>query len=82
METYISPNNIKQVLANLRQITFEITDACNLKCKYCGYGEFYEDYDKRENINLPIEKAFAILDYLFDLWQSNINLSANKHMTF
>lgn len=26
---------------NLRQLTFEVTDDCNLCCKYCGYGDMY-----------------------------------------
>lgn len=42
-------NNVKYLLANLKQLTFEVTDSCNLRCKYCGYGELYDDYDKREN---------------------------------
>jgi len=80
MERFITKDNISYELANLKQITFEVTDACNLKCKYCGYGEFYSDYDKRENTNLPIEKAYAILDYLIELWQSNLNQSTEKHV--
>jgi len=75
---YISEEEIKNQLANINQITFEVTDACNLKCKYCGYGDFYFDYDKRENINIPISKSFAILDYLLKLWQSYLNFSVNK----
>jgi uncharacterized protein len=47
--THITSEHIISALANLPQITFEITDACNLKCKYCGYGEFYDDYDNRED---------------------------------
>ena len=77
---YITSDSIKYQLSNLRQITFEITDACNLKCKYCGYGEFYYDYDKRDNKNLEVHKAFAILDYLAELWQSENNSSTNKHV--
>ena len=40
---------IKFQLANTEQIVLEVTDACNLRCKYCGYGELYIGYDKREN---------------------------------
>ena len=43
---YLTPDQIYYSLANLRQVTFEVTDACNLKCKYCGYGEFYDDYER------------------------------------
>jgi len=38
----ISSQLIKSVLANSSLLTFEVTDRCNLKCKYCGYGEFYK----------------------------------------
>jgi uncharacterized protein len=35
----ISKDDIFYQLSNLLQLTFEVTDACNLRCKYCGYGE-------------------------------------------
>ncbi len=43
----ISHKDIEYNLINLKQITFEITDDCNLVCKYCGYGDLYYGYDKR-----------------------------------
>ncbi len=54
MEKYISADDIRYQLANLKQLTFEVTDACNLRCKYCAYGEFYNDYDRRENKTLSL----------------------------
>lgn len=45
MTEYISPNQILNNLANLPQLVFEVTDSCNLKCKYCAYGEFYGSSD-------------------------------------
>ncbi|MDR2511207.1 MAG: radical SAM peptide maturase [Bacteroidales bacterium] len=80
MNNYLAPEHIQHTLSNLRQLTFEVTDACNLKCKYCGYGEFYEDYDERENSNLPIEKAKLLIDYLAHFWQSEYNTAANRHV--
>lgn len=76
----ITGKNILNELANLRQLTFEVTDNCNLNCKYCGYGEFYNDYDKRDNKNLTFEKAASIIDYLSILWQSELNKSANRNV--
>jgi hypothetical protein len=32
-QQFITKNDILFQLANIRQITFEVTDACNLKCK-------------------------------------------------
>lgn len=42
----LSGHNVLNSLINLKQLTFEVTDACNLKCKYCGYGDFYETHEK------------------------------------
>ncbi|GHT49143.1 hypothetical protein AGMMS49982_01940 [Bacteroidia bacterium] len=56
MSNYLTEENIIYQLANLRQITFEVTDACNLKCTYCGYGEFYNDHDKREETVFAFQK--------------------------
>ena len=80
MKRFLNKSNISYLLSNLRQIVFEVTDACNLKCKYCAYGEFYSDYDKRENKNLPIEDAIALLEYLTQFWQSEQNVSFNKNV--
>ena len=76
----LSANDIRYQLSNLRHLTFEVTDACNLKCKYCGYGEFYSDYDKRENKMLSMEKAIRLLEYLAELWNSNMNISKDRHV--
>lgn len=35
----IKSNDVKCNLVNLSQFVFEVTDSCNLRCKYCGYGE-------------------------------------------
>jgi len=50
---------------------FEVTDACNLKCKYCAYGDLYFGYDKRENNFLEINKGKAILNYLNSIWKKD-----------
>lgn len=68
--SYITPQSITDALVNLRQIVFEVTDACNLRCKYCGYGELYEGFDERENRSLQYSKAKTLLDYMSDIWDS------------
>lgn len=74
----IQANQIEKQLANLDLITFEVTDACNLKCKYCGYGELYSNKDKRDNKNLSLDVAKQLLDYLSRFWHSTSNLSKNR----
>lgn len=80
MKKHLTPNHIRHALANLPLLTFEVTDACNLKCKYCGYGEFYNDYDERKDQNLPFEYARQLLDYLADFWNSNRNISSDRNV--
>jgi len=60
-------DKIKFYLANTEQICFEVTDDCNLKCKYCGYGELYNGYDERRGKKISIKAAKKIIDYLITL---------------
>ena len=78
MKSYINKEIIKYQLANLKQITFEVTDSCNLRCKYCGYGELYNDYDLRQNQEISLPSAIKLLDYLVELWNSTYNQSTKQ----
>lgn len=80
-DKFVTSDSVVSALANLPQLVFEVTDACNLRCKYCAYGEFYEDYDCRENKMLSTEKAIRLIDYLAKYWNSNLNVSADKKIT-
>lgn len=66
----ITRDEVLSSLVNLRQLTFEVTDACNLQCKYCGYGDLYLGYDKRETKFLAFEQGRILLDYLVSLWRT------------
>lgn len=65
----IKETDIEAALLNLKQITFEVTDACNLRCKYCGYGDLYQGFDKRESNYLSESKAKLLIDYFAGLWK-------------
>lgn len=67
----INAADIHSAIVNLNQITFEVTDACNLNCKYCGFGDLYFGYDNRESKYLKFEKVKIILDYLCAIWTEN-----------
>ncbi len=77
----ITPNQIRYNLINLRQLVFEVTDACNLNCKYCAYSDLYTGYDKRENINLPFQKAKLIIDYLYEFWKESQPKDMDKRVS-
>jgi len=70
----LTTEGIHNQLSNIKQIVFEVTDACNLRCTYCSYGELYDNYDKRDNKNLDINKAKALIDYVI----KQLSLPANR----
>lgn len=72
---------VKNNLIDLKQLVFEVTDSCNLKCKYCGYGELYEGYDDRKSQKFSFTKARIILDYLAGLWTKPIGYSLVQPLT-
>ena len=76
----IRSEDVRRCLSNSPQLTFEITDACNLRCEYCGYGKFYSDYDERKSTRLSPQRAKALLDYLGSLWKYELNVSHNQNV--
>ena len=74
----LTANDINYNLANTPQVVFEVTENCNLSCKYCGYGELYQKGINRSNRNLSFENAKALIDYLSGLWNSNYYHSYNR----
>ena len=76
----ITSEDVKRSVSNSPQLTFEITDACNLECEYCGYGKFYSDYDERKSTRLSPQRAKVLLDYLGSLWRSEFNVSHSQNV--
>ena len=62
----ITSEIIKDGISKCEAITFEVTENCNLNCKYCGYGEYYENYEIRTNPNIDLTNSFALIDLLFE----------------
>jgi len=68
----INETIVKNNLINLHNLVFEVTERCNLNCKYCGLSEqFYQKHDVRKSRDLPFEKAKLMIDYLLNLWRDN-----------
>ncbi len=74
----LDPQSVRHALANVRQVIFEVTDACNLRCAYCGYGKFYRDYDRRTDKMLDFKVAKRLLTFLADQWNSGLNTSIDS----
>lgn len=77
---YLNPYNIAEYLANTPQITFEITERCNLSCIYCGYGKLYSNKDVRQGRELRIKDAIAFLKYLQELWDNGYNTQGTSNL--
>ena len=76
----LDENNIKEYLANTPQITFEITERCNLSCLYCGYGKLYSNRGDRQGRSLSVTNAITFLDYLKDLWENGVDTQGNAQL--
>ncbi len=78
MKEFLTADMVRTSLANMGKLTFEVTDACNLQCRYCGYGKLYDNYDRRENKRLSLNAAKRLFDYLSELWSSEHNMCVDK----
>lgn len=72
----ITTSNIRYNLIHLKHLIFEVTDACNLRCKYCAYADLYEGYDERENLTFPFERAKLLINYLYEFWKEFVPKNA------
>ena len=63
----IDESVIKNNIAQVPQIVFETTDFCNLNCSYCVFGDFYEEFDVRNQKMINIDHAIILLKYIFEL---------------
>lgn len=75
----ITPNDVLDALINLKQLVFEVTDACNLRCRYCAYGDLYYGYDNRSTKNLTFELCKTTIDYLAAIWKKGTPSSQCPH---
>lgn len=58
---------IKKRVSTLLQMTFEITENCNLRCKYCVYNGSYRNWRKLSPRAMSFATARKGLDYVFSL---------------
>jgi len=76
----VTPKDIRYYIRNLRHLVFEVTDRCNLNCKYCAYSELYRGNDTREGIDMSYKRAKILIDYLHDLWKESKTDSNNYEL--
>lgn len=75
----LTDDDVSRQMANLNQLVFEVTEACNMSCDYCGYGKFYHHSDTRAQKSFDFESALKALDYIKTWKESHLNISHDKN---
>lgn len=70
-DTVIEESMIKGSLIRTKQIVFDVTSSCNLKCAYCSQGELYGNIEGKNSKNVNTHSAINLLKYIFDLKRKN-----------
>lgn len=65
----INKEDVIEAIKNTEQLAIELIQNCNLKCKYCVYGELYKTKFKYNTIEF--EKVKDIIDLLASYWREN-----------
>lgn len=76
----LNASDVEYELSNLSTLVFEITERCNLQCRYCFYGDFYHSHEPRNNRNLSVNDAIALIKYLIPKWESGLNNNPEKEI--
>ncbi|RPH33139.1 MAG: radical SAM peptide maturase [Bacteroidales bacterium] len=76
-----TPNDIISSFCNTNQIIIEVTEKCNLACKYCGFGENYDYYKKRNGKSIEFERLKIFFDFFIAKRFSNDNFDNDTSVT-
>ena len=63
-DTDINIAGLKNNVKDISQVLFEVTQHCNLKCRYCVYNGDYYFARNKSNLSLEFETAKGCLDYI------------------
>lgn len=76
-----SDREVRRNLANLRQVCFEVTTACNLRCHYCCYGDGYSTFSHRGSGRLRFWRVASVLRYVAKALERPENESADTRLS-
>lgn len=63
--TFTEENMRERLNSKLNHLTFNLTDQCNLRCKYCSFSGIYDTRRTHADTKLSEEVAFNALDFFF-----------------
>ncbi|UCH94486.1 MAG: radical SAM peptide maturase, partial [Candidatus Aminicenantes bacterium] len=73
----LTGRDVEYRLANLGQLTIEMTEKCILNCHYCTYGDLYS-FVNRKGTDIPFSLIRNILVYLEEKMNSPLNASSSN----
>ena len=68
--TKLTSERFEEAISNIKQLTLEVTQACNFRCKYCVYSGEYQYHRTHKEKMMPFEIAQKSIDYFFSLVNS------------
>lgn len=70
----LNENKVIRQLQDLKAISIEITENCNMKCAYCGHSDLYEHYEHERGDNFINEKTvYELINELNRYWDPKQN---------
>jgi uncharacterized protein len=67
LDAQLTSTDIERFLTQSSHMTFEVTAACNLRCKYCGFGDLYVKQKSRAITVMSPMLSSRFIDFLFSL---------------
>lgn len=71
---FVNESDIIDKLKNIKAISIEVTEMCNMKCEYCGYSDMYEQYECVRTKNIIDDNiVYSLLNEVSQYWDKKRN---------
>ena len=70
----LSVEDLRFNIKHIKQIVFELTERCNLACRYCTYGRYYQMAPERKLLDIKWEYIKNVVDYIYAVKDSGSEL--------
>ncbi len=71
---------IDENIANVGQIIIQVTERCNLNCKYCIDGDYYREISDKEKSDMSFDNCAFFIKSVLKFINSNRNYSQEKKL--